>query len=575
MKKRLFLLLIFIGALYLLPIFFRPLMTPDEFRYAEIPREMLETGDFITPRLLGCRYFEKPPMGYWLTAASFKIFGLNVFALRIVPVLGALLSAALLAWWCLKRKLPREAAVDVSFLYLACGMVWLLGTFATLDSLFCMWITATLVFFSVAMESESARERWCCLAAAGIAMGCGFLTKGLLVYALPGLAVAGYLIWQKRWKDIFILPWLPVGVSFLVIAPWAIAIHRAEPDFWNYFIVHEHFRRFTDSADGQHPAPFWLLLPFLAGGLFPAFFPVLTSVFTTRKEAWEKLWRSPDMRFALSSLLLPLIFLSCSDGKLPTYVLPCFAPAAMAGVQILCAADPGKTPAVLKKLTTVSAVVVIIAGSLILLSEVFYLLWGTGFIPVLPLAVALWLPLVTTLALGAVAAGTLLFVNRRRKLPEPAWGFMLYALPVLFGVWFFPGFTASFKMPEFELLDLASQLAARKVPRPQVFTDSRLMHAVAWCYRDRNVRLLDSRGEMRYGHKAAVEKGEAPLVYTSAQLSALLRAPGRKRNILIVVTEDDFDNIRRRLPSGGEKLSTSGEVCALYFPAPGRRRAGK
>ena len=575
MKKRLFLLLFFIGALYLLPIFFRPLMTPDEFRYAEIPREMLETGDFITPRLFSFRYFEKPPMGYWITAASFKIFGLNAFALRIVPVLATVLSAALLGWWCLKRKLPRGAAVDVSFIFLACGMVWILGTFATLDALFCMWITATLVFFSVAMESDSRREKWGCLTAAGVALGCGFLTKGLLVYALPGLAVAAYLIWQKRWKDIFTLPWLPLAVSFLVIAPWAVAIHRVEPDFWNYFIVHEHFRRFTDSADGQHEAPFWLLLPFFAGGIFPGFFPVLASVFTTRKEAWKKLWESSDMRFALCALFLPLIFLSCSDGKLPTYVLPCFAPAAMAGVQILCAADPEKTPSALKKLTTVSAVVVIIAGSVILLSEVFYLLWGTGFVPVLPLAVALWLPLATTLALGAVAAGTVLFINRRRKLPEPAWGFMLYALPVLFGVWFFPGFTASFKMPEFELLDLASQLAARKAARPLVFTDSRLMHAVAWCYRDRNLRLLNSLGEMRYGHKAAVQNGEKPLMYPGAEVSAMLRSPGRKRDILVVTTEDDFDDVRRGLPPGGEKLSTPGEVCALYFPAPRRQRTGK
>ena len=571
MKKRILLLLIFMGALYLLPICFRPLMAPDEFRYAEIPREMLETGDFITPRLLSCRYFEKPPMGYWLTASSFRIFGLNVFALRIVPVLGALLSAALLGWWCLRRKLPREAAVDVAFLYLACGMVWIVGTFATLDSLFCMWITATLVFFSVAMESDVPREKWGCLAAAGVALGCGFLTKGFLAYALPGLAVAGYLIWQKRWKDIITLPWLPLGVSLLVIAPWAAAIHRAEPDFWNYFVIHEHFRRFTDSAEGQHEAPFWLLLPFLAGGIFPAFFPVVTSAFTTRKEAWKKLWTGPDMRFALCALLLPLIFLSCSDGKLPTYVLPCFAPAAMAGILILSAADPEKTPSALKKLTVVCSVIVIIAGSLILLSEVFYLLWGTGFVPVLPLGVALWLPLATTLTLGAVAAGTFLFISRRRKQPEPAWGFMLYALPVLFGVWFFPGFTASFKMPEFELLDLASQTARRTAARPQVFTTSKLMQAAAWCYRDSHILLLNSLGEMEYGHKAAVKHGEKPLMHTHAEVWKMLCSPGRKRDVLIVLIEEDLEKHRRFLPPGGEKLSTSGEVCALYYPSPGKK----
>ena len=565
MKKRLVLLLIFIGVLYLLPIFFRPLMAPDEFRYAEIPREMLETGDFITPRLLSGRYFEKPVLGYWLTAASFSIFGLNAFALRLVPVLSALLTAGLLGWWCLKRS-PRETAFNAVLLYLACGMVWVLGTFATLDSLFVLWTTATLVFFGVAMESTSFRERQICLAAAGAALGLGFLTKGLLAYALPGISVAAYLIWQKRWKDIFTMPWLPLLVSFAVIAPWAVAIHRVEPDYWNHFIIHEHFRRFADSATGQHEAPFWLLFPFLFAGVFPAFFPVLAGARHTGKEAWKELWRLPEMRFSLCAVVLPLFLLSCSDGKLPTYVLPCFAPAVMAGTLILGKADPQRTPAALRKLTTSFAVIAIILGSLFLLTALFYLLWGTGFVPILPLELAVWTPLITIFALGTVTAGTLLFVNRRLKLPEPESGFMLFVIPVLMSVWFFPGFTANFKMPEYELLELIGRLAQKGAVRPRVFTVSRLMHSVAWCCRDRKIQLLSSQGEMRYGHKAAVKNGERPIVFRLAELSVLLKDPRRTEDVVLILLQKYRRMFEPHLPRAAENLSTSGDICALYFP---------
>ena len=97
--KYLFWGLLFFAVAYLVPIAGRPLIRPDEFRYGEIPREMLETGDFVTPRLIGARYFEKPTLGYWLTAGSFKLFGFNRFALRLPMALAAGVTALLLALW--------------------------------------------------------------------------------------------------------------------------------------------------------------------------------------------------------------------------------------------------------------------------------------------------------------------------------------------------------------------------------------------------------------------------------------------------------------------------------------------
>ena len=572
MKKNYWMLLFFVVAFYLLPIIFRPLMTPDEFRYAEIPREMIERADFITPKLLDVRYFEKTPMGYWFTAASFKIFGQNAFALRLIPVLGAVGGAFLLWWWCRRRKYASETALNAAFLYLAGGMTWLLGTFATLDSLFAMWTTATLVCFALIMESRDLKERLLLMVAAGIALGCGFLTKGFLAYALPGVSVAFYLLWQKRWKEFIILPWIPLAVSALVIAPWAIAIHKAEPDYWHYFVVYEHFQRFTDSASGQHAAPFWLLFPFLLVGLFPAAFPVLTGMARLKKNCFQELWNSPEARFALTSLVLPVLFLSISDGKLPTYVLPCFAPAAMLGALVLDKTDSDKCPPKMRQLTTVTSLIFIVIGSAALLGGLFYLPWGTGFVPTLSLQIAVWAPFLTTAALGMIISGTIFFIYRRSKLPEPGSYFMLYAVAMMICVWFLPGFTAYYKMPEYELLDIASQLSAEKIDRPRIMTYPKIVHAAAWCFKDSSIQLINSAGEMEYGHKSAIAHGERPLVLSYKELQEKISAPDRKEGILIILRKKDVERLNKYIPAG-RQFTTAGELCAFYHPA--KQQGGK
>lgn len=565
MKKTYWMLLFFIAALYLLPAVFRPLIAPEEFRYAEISREMLESGNFITPKLLGVRYFDKTPLGFWLTAGSLKIFGQNVFALRFIPMLGAVGTALFLFFWCRRRNYSPATGVNALFLYLSGIMVWLWGSFAALDSLFCMWTTGALVCFAVALESKEIKERLFMLVSAGVAVGCGFLTKGLLAYALPGISIAVYLLWQKRWKELFILPWIPLIVSFAVIAPWGWAIHKAEPEFWRYFIMHEHFQRFTNWSAQGNPAPFWLLLPFFAVGIFPGILPVLSGLSGLRKDGWKEVCDSPEVRFALCATLLPLLLLSASGGKMPAYVLPCFAPAAMLGAMILDKLDPERGVLKLRKLTTVSSLIFIITGSLALLAVLFYLLWGTGFIPSLPLKVAVWTPSLTTAALGLVISGTIFFVYRKSKMPEPCSFFTLCGIPVLISVWFLPVFTAWHKMPEYELLDIATRLTAEKLPRPRLISSPGLAHAAAWCFKDGTVQMLNGAGELEYGHLYAAANGERPLMLNYAETSALLQNPQRKEGVLIILRKQDTDEYTRYL-APGKQLTTAGELSAFYYP---------
>ena len=576
MKKHYWLLLIFVAGLYLLPVIFRPLMSPDEFRCAEISREMIERGDFITPKLLNARYFENTPMGYWLTAASFKIFGQNAFALRLIPFLGALGSALLLWVWCRKRKYNSETALNAVFLYLAGSMVWVYGTFASLDSLFCLWLTGTMVCFAIAMESRELKERLLWLTGAGIAVGCGFLTEGFPAYILPGLSITAYLLWQRRWKEFLILPWLPLIVSFLVVAPWGMAIHKAEPDFWHYFVIYGQIQRFMTGASSQVAAPFWILAPFLLFGLFPAAFPVLAGSSELRKNGMEEFRRSPEVRLALCCVLLPFIFLSFSAGKHPSWVLPCFAPCAMLGALFLDKTEPERLPASLRRLTTTTAVLFIIIGSLALLAGLFYLLWGTGFIPSLPLKIAVWAPFLTTTALGMIISGTVFVIYRRSKLPEPASYFILFAGVFLISSWFLPGFTGYCKMPEYELLEIASKLSAKNVKRLRIIASPKLMHAAAWCFKDSSLQLYNHYGELEYGHKSAIARGERAIMLKESEIETIISTP-HKEGFLILQCKGEDPFFKRHHFGLGEDIMTDGEVRAFYYPPnvitdPPRRR---
>ena len=112
---------VFFIVAYLLPLAGRPMVTPDEFRYAEIPREMIDRGDYVTPHLVNMRYFEKPVMGYWMTAGCFKVFGENAFALRLPAALGAGLAALLAALLIQQTLHDEKIAALAARLYVTVG----------------------------------------------------------------------------------------------------------------------------------------------------------------------------------------------------------------------------------------------------------------------------------------------------------------------------------------------------------------------------------------------------------------------------------------------------------------------
>jgi len=312
---------------YLLPLGMRPVTIPDEARYAEIPREMIATGDWVTPRLNGLRYFEKPVLGYWVNAISISLFGENAFAMRLPSALAAGLSA--LAVFVLLRRFGRgpRAALGGATIYLGMLGVFLIGTINLLDTVFSFLLTAAFTAFYFSHREQQRGRRVLYLALLGVFCGAAFLSKGFLAFALLGLVIALFVIREGRWRELYSRGWLPLLVAAAVSAPWAILVHQAQPEYWHYFFWEEHIKRFaSDSA--QHSEPFWYYLLFLPLMAIPwtALLPAAVAGLSERNVSPES--RSLA-RYAWFWLLLPLLFFSVSRGKLPTYILPCLAPLAV------------------------------------------------------------------------------------------------------------------------------------------------------------------------------------------------------------------------------------------------------
>ncbi|HEJ83636.1 MAG TPA: phospholipid carrier-dependent glycosyltransferase, partial [Desulfobacteraceae bacterium] len=309
--------------LYILPLGWRPLAIPDETRYAEIPREMIASGDWVVPRLNGLKYFEKPALGYWLNALSIMVFGENPFAVRLPSALSAGMTAMILFFLMRRFGTRAEAAPLGAAAYLTALLVLALGTISILDSMLTLFLTGAMASFFFACQEGHPLKRSGFLALFGAFCGLAFLMKGFLAFAVPGIAIVPFLVWERRLKELFRILWIPLLALLLVTLPWGILIHLKEGDFWNYFFWTEHIRRFISPVPGQHPKPFWYFLPILAGGALPWLFLVPAAFSETTAGLGR---RDPLVRFAVCWFLFPFLFFSACSGKLIPYILPCFPP---------------------------------------------------------------------------------------------------------------------------------------------------------------------------------------------------------------------------------------------------------
>jgi 4-amino-4-deoxy-L-arabinose transferase-like glycosyltransferase len=295
------------------------LLGPDEPRYAAIGREMARSGDWITPRLWGEPWFEKPALLYWMTGLAFRA-GLGEELAPRLPV--ALLGVGFLGfyWWALRRQFGSRAAFFSTAL-LGTSAVWLSFSHAGVTDLpmAAAFAAAMLLCLGWIHRQECLCHLWVAAALLGLAV----LAKGLvpLVLALP-LAWVG----RRRVKD-WVRPG-PIAAFLAVAAPWYVLCYVANGQvFLSEFFIRHHLGRYSSDAL-QHPQPFWFYLPVMLGALFP-WTPLLVLVF--RRVAY----RDPRRRFLLLWVVFGLVFLSVAVNKLPGYVLPLLpALAALVGLEL-------------------------------------------------------------------------------------------------------------------------------------------------------------------------------------------------------------------------------------------------
>lgn len=327
-----------------------PLLDPDEGRYAEIPREMLQSGNWVAPTLNYVPYWEKPPLLYWLTAATFRLFGLTPWALRIGTALSALLGLAI-AWWLARVTFGSRAARWAPALLAGSWMYYAVARIPIIDMLFSVLLAGSLTAWWSSQNSTRGGRvtRW---VLAGVFLGLAVLAKGPVAIVLFVATVGLYLLLRRDWRQLVPGTVLPTIVSCLVAAPWFIAIARQEPGFLHYFIVVQHIQRFLgNEGRAEHVKPFWYYFALSPAAFAPwsALWPGMVVWLWGR---WKRL--SDDFRqvglYLLVWALVTLLFFSASTCKLIQYILPIAWPLAIAVAAWLARkATPAALPPVVRR----------------------------------------------------------------------------------------------------------------------------------------------------------------------------------------------------------------------------------
>jgi 4-amino-4-deoxy-L-arabinose transferase-like glycosyltransferase len=321
----LLLLVLAFAFVWFVPLGWRHLVPSDEGRYAEMAREMLLTGDWITPRYNGYKYFEKPPLETWANALTFAWFGIGEWQARLYTALAGF-AGVLLAGYTGRRLFGPGAGFGAA-LVLASAPYWsLMGHFNTLDMGLSLWMELTLCAMLLAQRGEAGTREarvwmWVCWAAMALAV----LSKGLIGILLPGATLVLYTSVSRDWaiwKRLRVVSGLVI--FFAIVTPWFVLVQQRNPEFFNFFFVVQQFERYL-TPDQHRPGPFHYFVWVILVGFLPWLSIAVQSLRHAAREAPRANGFQPATLLIVWSAFI-FLFFSVSHSKLVSYVLP-IAPA--------------------------------------------------------------------------------------------------------------------------------------------------------------------------------------------------------------------------------------------------------
>ena len=309
----------------------RTLVPTDEGRYAEMAREMVATQDWITTRLNGIKYFEKPPLQTWMNAVTFELFGLGEWQARLWTGLCGLFGIGLVAYT--GRRVFNERVGFYAPLVLGSSLFWAgMGHINTLDMGLAAMMTLSICALLLAQRNDANRDEqrnWMLLCWAGMALA--VLSKGLIGIVLPGAVLVLYTLFSRDWaiwKRLHLVKGLIL--FFAICTPWFVLVSMKNPEFPQFFFIHEHFQRFTTKIHSR-TGPWYYFIPILLLGIIPWLGVFVQSLLTgAREEHSGSSFNSlssgkfqPRKMLLIWSVFI-FVFFSISSSKLPSYILPIF-----------------------------------------------------------------------------------------------------------------------------------------------------------------------------------------------------------------------------------------------------------
>ena len=317
---KILLLLMIYSLIWFGTLNYRHLIPSDEGRYAEMAREMLVTGDWVTPRYNGYKYFEKPPLQVWATAAIFQVFGIGDWQARLWTALTGFLT--ILAIGFTGTRIYSARAGWLAAVVLASSPMWVIsGHFNSLDMGLSAFLVAALCSLLLAQTShnKSSCRNW--MWACWVFMALATLSKGVIGAAIPAMVFVAYSISTWDWKIWTRLRLFSGAIVFLLItAPWFILVAQRNPEFLEFFFIHEHLQRFTQDAHSR-TGPIYYFVPLLLIGIIPWVLQIPGALV----QAWQERRREFSSGWLLVCWFVVIFaFFSMSRSKLPGYIIPIF-----------------------------------------------------------------------------------------------------------------------------------------------------------------------------------------------------------------------------------------------------------